>query len=112
DALVEVHGDDDLKKAIASDAELIGINNRDLKTLEVHADRARQLIPRIPKGIPIVVESGLKSYEELMSYKSMGVHSFLVGTRIIKAADMVEAIEELLGKRKKSSRGETNYAQS
>lgn len=101
DALVEVHSEDDLKKSLAAGAALIGINNRDLKTLTVAPDRAQRLIPHIPKGIPILVESGLSRHEELMEYKSLGVHAFLVGTSIMKAEDIVAKICELLGKDKK-----------
>ena len=101
DALVEVHSDEDLKKAAAAGAALIGINNRDLKTLSVDPERARKLIPHIPKGIPIVVESGLSRHEELMEYKSLGVHAFLVGTSIMKSEDIAGKISELLGKDKK-----------
>ncbi len=101
DALVEVHSEEDLKKALAAGADLIGINNRDLKTLEVDPERAKKLIPHIPKGIPVVVESGLTRHEELMEYKSLGIHAFLVGTCIMKSEDIVAKICELLGKDKK-----------
>ncbi|MBI3306238.1 MAG: indole-3-glycerol phosphate synthase TrpC [Candidatus Omnitrophica bacterium] len=102
DALVEVHTVEDLKKAESAGAELIGINNRNLQTLEVDVKNAQSIIPHVPKGIPIVVESGLKTYTDLMSYKSLGVHSFLVGTHLMRSPDIVGAVEELLGKRHSS----------
>ncbi len=101
DALVEVHTDEDLKKAVDAKAEIIGINNRNLRTLAVDPERAKHLIPHVPKGIPIVVESGLKKHEELMSYKSLGVSSFLIGTALMKADDKAGLIHSLLGLDKK-----------
>ncbi len=98
DALVEVHSDEDLKKALAAGAKIVGINNRNLTTLRVDPNRAKHLIPHIPKNVTIVVESGLTRREELMEYQSLGVHSFLIGTTLMKAPDMAGKINELLGK--------------
>jgi len=101
DALVEVHTGEDLKKAVGAGAEMIGINNRNLKTLEVNPQQARALIPQVPKALKVVVESGLSQYDELMAYKSMGVNAFLVGSALMKAPDIVQAVETLLGKDRK-----------
>jgi indole-3-glycerol phosphate synthase len=101
DALVEVHNDEDLKKAVEAGAQIIGINNRNLKTFEVEPRRAKQLIPHIPKGVTIVVESGLSRYEELMEYRSVGVQAFLIGTTLMKSPDMVSTLRELLGRDRK-----------
>lgn len=103
DALVEVHSDAELKKALAAGAAIIGINNRDLKTLTIDPDRAKKLIPHVPKGIPIVVESGLHTYKELMTYKSLGASAFLIGSALMKAKDIPDALQKLLG-RKESPR--------
>lgn len=97
DALIEVHHDEDLKKAMNAGAQIIGINNRDLKTFRVDPERAMHLIPKVPKGIPIIVESGFSSHEELMSYKSLGVNSFLIGTVLMKSDNVLRTIESLLG---------------
>ena len=99
DALVEVHSDAELKKAVDAGATIIGINNRDLKTLAVDPDRAMQMIPHIPKGIAIVVESGLTTHEELMRYKSMGAHAFLIGSTLMKSKDIAATLQKLLGKK-------------
>lgn len=104
--LVEIHSDAELKKALTAGADIIGINNRDLKTLKVDPDRARSLIPHIPKGIAIVVESGLKSHQELMGYKSIGANAFLIGSTLMKSPDITEAIGNLLGKKMPSIRRE------
>ena len=101
DALVEVHSDDDLKKAVGAGADVIGINNRDLKTLAVDTNRAKYLLPHIPKGHPIIVESGFTRHEELLEYTSLGIHSFLIGTVLMKADDAGVKLNELLGQDKK-----------
>ena len=106
DALVEVHADEDLKKAIQAGAKIVGINNRNLKTLEVDPDRSRQLLPHIPKGIVRVVESGLTTHDQLLSYRSIGADAFLIGTAIMKAPDMVGTIESLLGTDRKWRKAE------
>jgi len=102
-ALVEVHSEDDLKKALDSGAEIIGINNRNLRTLKVNPNQAKKLIPKIPKGKTVVVESGLDNHDKLMEYKSIGVNAFLIGTAIMKAPDPVNMIQTLLGNPKKLS---------
>ena len=101
DALVEVHGDEDLKKALGAGAEIIGINNRNLKSMDVDVQRARQLLPHIPKGVIKVVESGLKSYDEIVSYRVDGADAFLIGTTFMKSDDIVGTVESFLGKDKK-----------
>lgn len=98
DALVEVHNTEDLKKALGAGAEIIGINNRDLRTFAVDTYRAERLVPHIPKHKTVVVESGLKSHDELMRYKSLGVNAFLIGTTLMKSKDIVGTIHELLGR--------------
>ena len=105
DALVEVHSDAELKKAVEAGATIIGINNRDLKTLKVDPDRAKQMIPHIPKGTAIVVESGLSTHEELMTYKSLGAHAFLIGSTLMRSKDIAASLQKLLGK-KETSAGE------
>lgn len=101
DSLCEVHNDDELRKAIDAGASIVGINNRNLSTLEVFPDRALQLLPHVPKGITVVVESGISRHEELMTYKSLGVNTFLIGTTLMKAPDILSKIAELLGQDKK-----------
>lgn len=96
EALVEVHSEEDLKKALGSGAEILGINNRNLQTLEVDLSRAERLLRHIPKNALVVVESGLKSHAEILRYTSLGIHSFLVGTSLMKAEDVVGKLQELL----------------
>ncbi len=97
DALVETHSEDDLKKALGAGAEILGINNRNLMDLSVDPNRAKRLLQHIPKGPAVVVESGFRTHDELMEYKSLGVHTFLIGTVLMKADDIASKIQELLG---------------
>jgi indole-3-glycerol phosphate synthase len=97
DALVEIHSEADLKKALRAGAQIIGINNRNLKTLEVDPNMAKRMLSHIPKDITIVVESGLSKHDELMEYKSLGVNAFLIGTSIMKSPDIVASIRSLIG---------------
>lgn len=95
EALVEVHTEEDLKKAANAGAGIIGINNRNLQTLQVDVHRAERLLPHVPRQATVVVESGFKDYEEFMRYKSLGIHAFLVGTALMKASDVVSKMQEL-----------------
>ncbi len=101
DALVEVHTEDDLKKALGAGADIIGINNRDLKTLSVDPMRAQKLLPHIPKGHPVIAESGFTRYEELLEYKSLGIQTFLIGSVFMKSDDIGAKLSEMLGRDKK-----------
>ena len=98
DALVEVHTDEDLHKAIHAGAEIVGINNRNLRTLAVNPQAAERLIPHIPQGKVIVIESGLKNHDEILSYKSLGAHAFLIGTAFMKSSDIAQTFHKLLGR--------------
>lgn len=97
DALVEVHTEEDLAKAVAAKAEIVGINNRNLRTFDVDPLRAKRLIAQVPKDKIIVAESGLTQHKELMEYKSLGAHAFLIGTVLMKSDDVIGTIRNLLG---------------
>lgn len=97
DALVEVHNDEDLAKALDANAEIIGINNRDLNTFAVDTMRAKRMLHQIPRDKIIVAESGFSRHEELMEYKSLGINTFLIGTALMKSQDVMGTIRSLLG---------------
>ncbi len=97
DSLVEVHTEADLKKALLAGAYLIGINTRSLKTLKMNPDIPEKLLRHIPKGVAVVIESGIEKYEDVLRYKSLGVSSFLVGTILMKSEDIVRKLRELKG---------------
>lgn len=95
EVLVEVHTEDDLKKAAGAGAGIIGINNRNLQTLNVDVNRAERLISHLPKNTTVVIESGFNHHEEIMKYKSLGINAFLVGTSLMRAPDVVSKLQEL-----------------
>ena len=101
DALVEVHTEEDLKKAIHCGAEIIGINNRNLKTLEVDVNFSKKMLSHIPEGVIKIVESGLKTHDQLVDYKTLGADAFLIGTSLMKSDDIVGAVQSFLGTDKK-----------
>jgi indole-3-glycerol phosphate synthase len=94
-ALVEVHDERELETAIAIDAEVIGINNRDLTTLRVDIETTFALAPRIPAGRVIVAESGLRSRAELDRLADAGVDAVLVGEALMRSPDLELAVREL-----------------
>jgi len=97
DALVEVHDETELERALALDADMIGINNRDLRTFATDADVTRRLAPRIPAHVLTVAESGLASTADLQSLAEVGVTTFLVGESLMRQDDVSAATRDLLG---------------
>lgn len=99
--LVEVHDMKELEAALGSGAKIIGINNRNLKTLEINMRTTFELVREIPAGRIIVSESGIHSRADVQAVESAGVDAILVGTTIMRAWDIGEKIDELLGHEKK-----------
>lgn len=97
DYLVEVHTEKELKKALDLKAPLIGINNRDLRTLEVDFKTTEKLFPLIPKDKIVIVESGIKTYQDILFLKVLGVSAVLVGEAFMEAADIRKKVEEVMG---------------
>ena len=84
DSLVEVHTAAELEIAIECEAEIIGINNRNLKTFEVSLDVSRDLIAQHPSGALMISESGISSREEIEELRSLGFNGFLVGESLMR----------------------------
>ena len=95
-ALVEVHDERELEAATASGAEIIGVNNRDLRTFEVSLETSLRLVPMIPDGVLKVSESGIRSAEDVCRLRSAGFDAFLVGEHLVKAADRAAALRALI----------------
>ena len=99
DALIEVHDEEELDRALMLDATLIGINNRNLKTLKTDLATFERLAPRIPAGRLLVAESGLRSTADLQRMADAGAGAYLVGESLLRQADLVAATRDLLGSR-------------
>lgn len=97
DCLVEVHDEKELKKVLNLKVPAIGINNRSLQTLEVDFKTTQRLFPLIPKGKTVVVESGIKSYQDTMFLKILGVQAVLIGTVFMREQDIRKKVEEVMG---------------
>jgi len=95
--LVEVHNGDDVERAVLSEAEIIGINNRDLNTFAVDINTTRRLRRLVPKEKIIVSESGIKSQKDVEKLGKWGVHAVLVGEALVTASDIPAKIKELIG---------------
>lgn len=96
DALVEVHCEEELERAAALGAQLIGVNNRDLATLAVSIETSLRLAPRLPAGALAVSESGLRSRQDLERLEAVGYRAFLVGERFMAAPDPGAALRQML----------------
>jgi indole-3-glycerol phosphate synthase len=95
--LVEVHTGAELERALAASARIIGVNNRDLKTMTVDVKTSLELIAQIPEECIAVSESGIRSHEDLVKLRRAGFDAFLVGEHLMAAADPAAALGELLG---------------
>lgn len=96
DVLVEVHGPDELSVAIDAGARIVGVNNRNLRTLEVDVAASETLAARMPRGMVTVSESGLKAAADLIRLRQLGYSAFLIGERFMTAVDPGRALRELL----------------
>jgi indole-3-glycerol phosphate synthase len=95
-ALVEVHDERDLAKALEAGAGMIGVNNRDLTTFEVTLETSLRLAPRIPPDVLKVSESGIRSARDIERLRAAGYRAFLVGEHLMKSADPAEALRALV----------------
>ena len=96
-ALVETHSDRDLDKALATDAEVVGVNARDLETLDVDVERALAHLRRIPAGRLSVMESGIATRAQVRAAVDAGASAILVGEALMRADDPGVKLGELLG---------------
>jgi indole-3-glycerol phosphate synthase len=94
-ALVEVHDQAELDRALGSGAEIIGVNNRNLHTFEVTLETSLRLVEKIPAEVIKVTESGIHSSADVKTLSAAGFNAFLVGEYLMKSADPVAALREL-----------------
>lgn len=96
DALVEVHDRAELERALAAGALVVGVNNRDLKTLAVSLETSLALVPAIPDEVVAVAESGIRSGRDLRALREAGFDAFLVGEQLMSAPDPGAALWQMI----------------
>jgi len=95
-SLIEIHDEEDLKKALKLKSKLFGINNRNLKTLEVDLKTTHNLAPKIPEDKILICESGIKNKEDIVKMKTHGAKTFLIGESLMKEDDIGSALKNLI----------------
>ena len=97
DALVEVHDEWELERAVEKvEADLIGVNNRDLKTLTIDLETSRRLARYMPRSCTRVSESGIYTHEDIVQLQQCGYNAFLVGESLMREPDVTQATRALL----------------
>lgn len=96
DVLMEVHNEEDIDKALKTGASIIGINNRDLNTFKVDLSVTQRLIRLIPENKIKVSESGIKTYEDVMFLKSLGINAVLIGEAFMEVDDIASKVREVM----------------
>ncbi|PPR77793.1 MAG: Indole-3-glycerol phosphate synthase [Alphaproteobacteria bacterium MarineAlpha2_Bin1] len=97
DILIEVHDEIELQRALNLKSKLIGINNRNLKTLQTNISTTKKLAPLIPKNYTIVSESGLKKNNDLIELFNFGISCFLIGESLLNSDNIAEATKKIIG---------------
>ncbi len=104
DALCEVHDENELQRALNLGAEIIGVNNRDLRTFAVDLRTAERLAPKIPPGVMRVAESGIQRGNDIRRLRAFGYEAFLVGESLMRAHDPGAELAKMLAEAKIVSR--------
>jgi indole-3-glycerol phosphate synthase len=97
ECLVEVHDEPELERALMAGAEIVGINNRDLRTFEVDLATTERLRPLVPPEVTVVAESGVHTRADAQRLAALGVHGVLIGEALVVADDPAQKIRELFG---------------
>ena len=96
-AVVEVHDEDELRTALKAGAEIVGVNQRDLRTFEIDSGRAARLATFIPDGVMKIAESGIHTPAQVDALAEAGFDAILVGEQLVTAADPAQALRTLRG---------------
>ncbi len=96
DVLVEVHDREELRRALELGADIVGINNRDLRDFSVEVERTQALMDYVPAGVTVVSESGIAGVEQVRRLREHGVQAVLVGELLMRSADPVAALRALM----------------
>lgn len=93
--LTEVISEEELQRAIALEARVVGINNRDLRDLSIDLDRTRQLAPRVPHGVTVISESGINNYAQIRELSHFA-NGFLIGSALMSETDLRAAVRRVI----------------
>ena len=96
DVLVEVHNEEELERALILKPQMIGINNRNLKTMTVSLETSVNLLKNIPDNILVISESGFKAHNDLKFMQSFGIKSFLIGETFMKSENIKKSVKKIL----------------
>src|SRR5215510_2597072 len=96
DELVEVHDRVDIEKALCYDVRMLGVNNRNLRTLETSLQTSFNLVAGLPKEVTLVSESGIQTREDIERLRAAGFHAVLIGEELMRAEDEGKALKALL----------------
>jgi indole-3-glycerol phosphate synthase len=95
-ALVEVRDTEELHLAIDAGAGIVGVNNRDLRTMTVRPETCAELAPRMPSGVTAVAESGIRSAQDIARLRALGYSAFLIGERLVRSPDPAATVGQLV----------------
>ena len=96
DCIIEVHDEEELKRAIKLDYPVIGINNRNLKSLEINLNNSINLNQNLTNDYILIAESGIKTSDDTKKFNSTGIYNFLIGESLLKSKNKEKKIGELL----------------
>ena len=97
DALIEIHDEHELERALVVGGDLVGVNQRDLVTFEVDQERAIRMAPQMPAGVVRVAESGVRDRRDAAALAEAGYHALLVGETLVTSGDPAREIRRLRG---------------
>lgn len=98
DALIEIHAEDELERAVKINPDMIGVNNRNLKTLKVDIQTSFEMLEKIPSHVTKIAESGLAGFDEISSLQNAGYEGFLIGESLMREKNISVALNRFLGK--------------
>jgi len=93
DSVVEIHTQEELTDVLNANAKIIGINNRDLRTMKVDLNSSQNILPLIPDSKIKIVESGIKSEDDLLSFREFKVNAFLIGEALVTASNPADKLK-------------------
>ena len=95
DYILEIHDEEDLEKALKTNAPVVGINNRDLKTFKLNLDTTLRLAKKLPKDRRVITESGIENMDDVQMFLSHSISTFLIGSMFMKSGQPGKALADM-----------------